>query len=132
MTITYADAHDLLEGVIAARSRYDGDALTARFGRDALITLDPFDPPLAGHLGLRAYLLQAAEAERHYDLVIERHWVSGDTILAAWHASWNRSADEAKVRQAGFLSADVGGDGCIERLKMWTVAREYLAGERSG
>ena len=90
--------------------------------------LDPFLPPLAGHNELRAYLLAAADAERYYDLAIERHWVSGDAVLAAWHASWNRIADEAKVRQAGFLSAEVGGDGRIVRLKHWTVTREHLAG----
>ena len=49
-------------------------------------------------------------------------------MLAAWHASWNRVADEAKIRQAGFLSAEVGGDGRIVRLKLWTVTRENLAG----
>ena len=49
-------------------------------------------------------------------------------MLAAWHASWNRTADEAKVRQAGFLSAEVGGDGRIVRLRHWTVTREHLAG----
>ena len=92
------------------------------------VVLDPFAPPLAGHNAVRAYLLEAADAERHYDLAIERHWVSGDTVLAAWHASWNRRTDEATVRQAGFLAAEVGGDGRIVRLRQWTVTREHLAG----
>ena len=35
---------------------------------------------------------------------------------------------DAKVRQAGFLSAEVGGDGRIVRLRMWSVTREHLAG----
>jgi hypothetical protein len=74
-------------------------------------------------------LNDAAEAEEWYDLAIERHWVSGNTVLAAWHASWTRVADEAKVRQAGFLSAEVGEDGRIERLRLWTVAREHLVGQ---
>jgi hypothetical protein len=73
-------------------------------------------------------LLAAAESERTYDLAIERHWVSGDTVLAAWHASWNRRSDDAKIRQAGFLSAEVGGDGRIVRLRLWSVTREHLAG----
>ena len=129
MTLTYPAAHDLLEAFVKARMAYDGDAWTALFAEDAELALDPFAPPLAGHNDLRAYLLEAAEAERHYDLAIERHWVSGDTALAAWHASWNRAIDEtAKVRQAGFLSAEVGEDGRIARLKLWTVTREHLAG----
>ena len=102
MTLTYAAAHDLLEAYRHARATYDGDAFTALF---------------------------TDEAERYYDLAIERHWVSGDTALAAWHASWNRADDEtAKVRQAGFLSAEVGEDGRIGRLRLWAVTREHLAG----
>jgi hypothetical protein len=128
MTLTYAAGHDILEGFVRARMRYDGDALTELFLEDAQVILDPFAAPLAGHNDLRAYLLAAADAERHYDLAIEQHWVSGGTVLAAWHASWNRVLDEAKVRQAGFLSAEVGGDGRIGRLKFWTVTREHVAG----
>ncbi len=128
MTLTYAQGHDLLEALLLARVRYDGDAYMALFTEDAQVTLDPFAPSLAGHNEVRAYLLEAANTERHYDLAIERHWVAGAVVLAAWHASWNRTADEAKVRQAGFLSAEVGGDGRIVRLRHWTVTREYLAG----
>jgi hypothetical protein len=128
MTVSYAQAYDLLDAFVRARAGHDGDAFTALFTDDAQVTTDPFVPPLAGHNALRAYLLQAAEVERHYDLAIERHWVSGDTILAAWHASWNRPAGEAKVRQAGFLAAEVGGDGHIERLRLWTVTREHATG----
>ena len=129
MTISYAAAHDLLEAWRTARSTYDGDAFTSLFAEAAEVSLDPFASPLAGHNALRAYLNEAAEAERYYDLAIERHWVSGDSELAAWHASWNRADDEtAKVRQAGFLSAEVGEDGRIGRLKLWAVTREHLAG----
>jgi len=128
MTITYAAGHDLLEGLAGARMRYDGEGSTALFTEDAQLWTDPFATPLTGHNDLRAYLLAAAESERTYDLAIERHWVSGDTVLAAWHASWSRRSDDAKVRQAGFLSAEVGGDGRIVRLRLWSVTREHLAG----
>jgi hypothetical protein len=129
MSITYAQAHDLLERYVRARTSYDGDAFTDLFAEHAEVALDPFAQALAGHNALRAYLLDAAEAERYYDLAIERHWVAGDTVLAAWHASWNQARDEtAKVRQAGFLSAEVGEDGRIVRLKLWPVTREHRAG----
>lgn len=128
MTVTYAQAYDILEALVRARMRYDGDAFVDLFDEACELSLDPFAPALAGHNALRAYLLQAAADERHYDLAIERHWVAGDTILAAWHASWNRGSDDAKVRQAGFLSAEVGGDGRLTRLRQWTVTREHLAG----
>jgi hypothetical protein len=128
MTVSYAEAYDLLESLRTARMRYDGDAWVDCFDDAAELVLDPFESPLAGHNALRAYLLSAYDAELGYDLAVERHWVSGTTILAAWHASWNRRADDAKVRQAGFLSAEVGEDGRITRLKQWTVTREHLAG----
>jgi ketosteroid isomerase-like protein len=126
--ITYAAAFDLLEAFVHARMHYDGDALTALFTEDAEMALDPFEPALVGHNAVRAYLLAAAEAERWFDMAIERHWVSGDSVIAAWHASWSRRTDEGKIRQAGILSADVGEDGRIARLKQWTVTREHPAG----
>jgi hypothetical protein len=128
MSITYAEAHDLLTALVKARVACDGDAFTVLFADEAELVLDPFEPPLVGHNALRAYLLDAAGAERWFDLAIERHWVAGSTVLAAWHASWNRRTDEAKVRQAGFLSAEVGEGGRIARLRQWTVTREHLAG----
>jgi hypothetical protein len=128
MSITYAEGYDLLRALVRARIRYDGESYAALFTEDAEMVLDPFLPPLAGHNDLRAYLLAAADAERYFDLAIERHWVSGDTVLAAWHASWTRTADAAKVRQAGFLSAEGGEDGRIVRLKQWAVTREHLTG----
>jgi ketosteroid isomerase-like protein len=128
MMLTYAAGHDLLEALVEARIRCDGDRLTDRFTDDAQVFPDPFATPLAGHNDLRAYLLSAAERQGAFDLAIERHWVSGDTLLAAWHASWTRRSDDAKIRQAGFLSAEVGGDGRIARLRLWSVTREHLAG----
>ena len=124
MTIGYAAAGELLERWIAARSSWDGDGFIALFAPTAAVTLDPFAEPLAGHNALRAYLLAAAAAEREFSLAVERHWVSGDTVLAAWHVGWVRRADNAGVRQAGFLTAEMGGDGRITRLRLWTVTRD--------
>lgn len=126
--LSYAQGHDLLEALTTARRACDGDRYTGLFAETAEVSLDPFEPALVGHSALRAYLNDAATSQRHYDLEIERHWVAGSMVLAAWHASWNRSSDDAKVRQAGFLSAEVGEDGRIGRLRHWTVTREHLAG----
>ncbi len=128
MSLTYAEAFDLLGRLVDARSRYDGDLLVEQFTESCEVALDPFESALVGHNALRAYLNDAAVAEQWFDLAIERHWVSGSSVLAAWHASWTRVADEAKVRQAGFLSAEMGEDGRMTRLKLWTVSREHLAG----
>jgi ketosteroid isomerase-like protein len=129
VTLTYPQAHDLLEALVRARVAYDGDAYVALFAETAEVSLDPFEPPLAGHNDLRAYLNNAAEAERWFDLQVERHWAAGDAALAAWHASWTRRSDEAKVRQSGFLVAETDADGRIVRLRQWTVTREHPAGQ---
>ena len=81
--------------------------------------LDPFEPPLVGHNALRAYLLEAADAERDVDLTIERHWVSGDDGPRRLARQLEpASDDDAKVRQAGFLAAEVAEDGRIGRLRL--------------
>jgi hypothetical protein len=129
VTLSYPQAHDLLESFVKARTDYAGDAFVDLFAEQAEVSLDPFEPPLAGHNDLRAYLNAAAEAERWFNLEIERHWASGDAALAAWHASWTRRSDEAKVRQSGFLVAETDGDRRIVRLRQWTVTREHPAGQ---
>ncbi len=120
MTIGYAAAGELLETWAQARSGHDGDAFTQLFNSDALLAIDPWDAPLAGHNALRAYLLAAALAERNLEVVIERHWVAGDTVLAAWHAGW-ADIDGSSVREAGFATVEVSG-GRIARMRLWTVS----------
>jgi ketosteroid isomerase-like protein len=122
VTITYAAAGELLDAWVNARTKHDGDAFTTIFEPDATLALDPWDAPLAGGNALRAYLLAAASAEKGLEMIVERHWVSGDTVLAAWHAGW-RGRDGAAVRQAGFVTADIGSSGRIMRMRLWTVGR---------
>ena len=130
MTITYAQGHDLLEAPRRApASAYDGDALHRRCSprrRRSASTRSrrrwPGTTP-SGHTCSRRRRPSATSISRSSGT-----GSSGDAVLAAWHASWNRRADEAKVRQAGFLAAEIGEDGRIVRLKHWTVTREHLAG----
>ena len=77
--------------------------------------------PLTGHNALRAYLLDHATTQRDVDFTVERHWVSGSTVLAAWHVAWTARADGRLVRWAGFLTADVESDGRISRFREWAL-----------
>jgi hypothetical protein len=122
VTITYAAAGDLLERWARARTTHDGNAFVALFDDAGTLAVDPWSPALAGHNDLRAYLLAAASSERDFQLVLERHWVSGDTVLAACHAAWI-GPDGMAVRQAGFLTAEVGAVNGILRMRLWSVAR---------
>ena len=118
--IAYAAAGDLLEAYGRAWETFDGDAWVALFAPDAEYHEDPFSPPIVGHNALRAYLLDAFESQADVEFTVERHWVSGPTVLAAWHASFVRRTSGAQVRMAGFLTAEVAGDNRITMFREWT------------
>lgn len=118
--IDYAAAGDLLEAYGRAWTSFNGDAWVALFSADAEYHESPFSPPIVGHNALRAYLLDASESQADVEFTVERHWVSGPTVLAAWHASFIRRASGGLVRMAGFLTAEVAGDGRITRFREWT------------
>ncbi len=126
--IDYAAAGDLLEAYGFAWETFDGDRWVALFSEDAEYHEDPFSVPLVGHNALRAYLLDAARSQRDVDFTVERHWVSGSTVLAAWHATFVRSATGQVVRIAGFLTAEVAGDGRVSRFREWTQVAPAAAG----
>jgi ketosteroid isomerase-like protein len=117
--IDYAAAGDLLDDYGRAWEHFDGDAWVAIFTEDAEYHGDPFGAALVGHNALRAFMLESAETQRDVDFTVERHWVSGSTVLAAWHASWTRRADGGVVRASGFMTAEVVPDGRINRLHRW-------------
>ena len=126
--IDYAAGADLLEAYGTAWETFDGDDWVAIFTEDAEYHGDPFGAPLVGHNALRAFLLESAETQRDVDFTVERHWVSGSTVLAAWHASWTRRAEGDRVRGFGFLTADVAGDGRISRFHEWWLPAPASAG----
>src|SRR5215217_5363166 len=100
--VDYAWAGTFLERYVQARTETNISPLMDLFGEDAVLQPDPFVPTLTGTNAIRAYLLRRAEEEADLDLTIERHWVSGSTILAAWHGSYVRRPDRGHVREAGF------------------------------
>jgi ketosteroid isomerase-like protein len=118
--IDYARAGDLLEAYGHAWETFDGDAWVAIFADEAEYHEDPFGEPLVGHNALRAYLLEASASQRDVEFTVERHWVSGDTVLAAWHVTFTRRASGKLVRMAGFMTAEVASDGRIARFREWT------------
>ncbi|HVA85456.1 MAG TPA: nuclear transport factor 2 family protein [Candidatus Saccharimonadales bacterium] len=125
--IGYADGGEWLAAFVRAETTGDGDAFVTLFTDDVELQADPFDAPLVGHNAIRAYLGSLALAETQLDVTMERHWVSGATILAAWHATFVRATDRAHVRQAGFLTAEIRSGRCT-RLRLWTLIRQPAAG----
>ena len=115
----HASAGDLLDRYKRAWETFDGDAWTELFVEDVEYHEDPFESPLVGSNAVRAYLLEAAERQDQVEMTVERHWAAGDTVLAAWHASFVRVPDRSRVRLAGFMTLDVAGDGRIRRFREW-------------
>jgi ketosteroid isomerase-like protein len=127
MSLDHATAGDLLERYAHAWQTFDGDAWTDLFSEDVEYHEDPFEPPMVGHNALRAYLLEAAEAQDQVEMTVERHWVVGPTVLAAWHADYIRRTDRTRVRLAGFMTLEVADDGRIARFREWWHRRETPA-----
>ena len=123
MTIDYATGERLLEAYGQAGASFDGDAWVALFTEDAAYHGDPFSAPLVGDLALRRFLVESAETQEQVEFTVERHWVSGDTVLAAFHAGYIQRATRTPVRFAGFMTLDVAPDGRIARLHEWWMAR---------
>ena len=124
MTIDYAGGGDLLERYGRAWEAFDGDAWVDLFAEHAEYHEDPFEPPLVGHNAIRAYLLEASAAQDQVEFTVERHWVSGPTVLAAWHASLVRRSSGQRVRLAGFMTLEIAADGKVERFREWWHRRE--------
>lgn len=121
MAIDYATAGDRLEAFGRAWETFDGDLITSLFSEDGEYHHDPFLAPLVGHNAIRAYWLDGARTTDQVEFTAERHWVSGDTVLAAWHASYVNRSDGERVRLVGFMTWDLARDGRIARLREWTL-----------
>jgi ketosteroid isomerase-like protein len=124
MSLDHAAAGDLLERYRAAWEAFDGDAWVELFAEDVEYHEDPFEPALVGHNAVRAYLLEASGTQEQVEMTIERHWVVGPTVLAAWHASFVRRTTRARVRIAGFMTLEIDDDGRVRRLREWWHRRE--------
>jgi len=127
MKLDYAAGTDLLERFGRAWQAFDGDAWVDLFTEDVEFREDPFEPPLVGHIAVRAYLLKAAELQQDLIFEVERHWVVDPTILVAWHAGYIQHSDLARVRLAGFMTLETS-DGKIARLRQWYHRRSGPAG----
>jgi ketosteroid isomerase-like protein len=127
MSLDHATAADLLDRYGQAWETFDGDGWTDLFTDDVEYHEDPFEPPMVGHNAVRAYLLEASERQRDVEFTVERHWVVGPTVLAAWRASYIRRSDLARVRLAGFMTMEIADDGRIARFREWWHRRESSA-----
>jgi ketosteroid isomerase-like protein len=129
--IDYATAGRLLDDFARAYRTFDGDLVVSLFRPDAEYHEDPFSPPLLGHNAIRAYWLDAAETQDQVEFTFERHWVSGDTVIAVWHMSWLTRGTSQRFRASGVLILAMQ-DGKIARLRSWWHGRRADDGAAEG
>jgi ketosteroid isomerase-like protein len=118
MTIGYPEAGELLAALARSRETFEGDLAVSLFSADAEYHEGPFSPPIIGHNAIRAHWLRLAATQEQVDLTIERHLVSGDTVVAIWHLSYVSREDRGRRRASGVMVLETR-DGVIERLRQW-------------
>ena len=128
MTIDYATAGTLLDAFRDAWESRDGEAWVALFEDDVVFQADPFEDALTGHNAVRAYLYDASITQGQSEFTVERHWVSGSTVLAAWHAGFVEGSTGMRVRIAGFMTLEIGSGDRIARVRQWSHQRASAAG----
>jgi ketosteroid isomerase-like protein len=128
MTIDYGTAGDILERFGRAWETFDGDLVVSLFTDTAEYHEDPFEPPLVGHNAIRAYWLDGSASQDQVEFTVERHWVSGDTILAACHASYVERPSGDRIRMKAFFTFEMEA-GRIARFREWWHGRRIPVGK---
>jgi limonene-1,2-epoxide hydrolase len=130
MALTPGDGQDLLARFKKGWEQRKPDIIVALFTADADYRASPFVEPLAGANAIRALWNETAAQQANVEFDAERVWVSGQTVLASFHAAYTRRVDAARVRVRGFMTfelgdAPAGGDGpLVRRFREWPLERE--------
>ena len=119
--LTRAQGQSLLAAYKQGREARDPDAAMAMFSEDIEYRFDPFEPPLRGHLEVRAYwnALVASQTEVEFDA--ETVWVVGRTVLCDWRAGYDLTDVDVRIRARGFMTMEVNGKELVRRVHEWTL-----------
>jgi hypothetical protein len=121
--LTQGIGDDLVARYKRARETRDVDAMMELYRDDADLRTDPFDEHLTGALAIRAHWNRAAAEQASVEFDAERAWISGPTVLVAWHGAWTRRETAERIRERGFMTLELDDDRLIVRERHWTVGR---------
>jgi hypothetical protein len=121
--VTQAVADDFLDAYRRAMESSDVDLALSLYHDDAELREDPFEPIVVGSLEIRARWNHHAAARAHVEVDVERSWLSGSTLLVAWHGAHTRRATGERVRRRGFVTFELDGSGLVSRERHWTMER---------
>jgi hypothetical protein len=78
---------------------------------------------MSGALEIRRHWNGVAAEQATVEFDAERVWVSGRTILSAWHEAYTRRASGERVRVRAFSTFELDEAGLIARLRSWPTER---------
>ena len=129
MALTPGDGQDLLAAFKKGWEQRQPDLIVELFAADADYRRDPFSEPMSGVNDIRALWNEVAAQQANVEFDAERVWVSGQTVLASFHAAYTRRSDAARVRVRGFMTFELGaarsdsGRMLVERYRAWPLER---------
>jgi hypothetical protein len=83
--------------------------------------VDPFGAPLVGAQRAAGVLARVARRQRDVDFTVERHWVSGSTVLAGVARIVDGSGHGRVAGGPASWTAEVDSDGRIGRFREWAL-----------
>ena len=122
-TFTHGDAQDLLDAFKLGLESRDPESIVNLFAPDGEYREDPFAEPLVGSNVIRARWNELAADQVHVEFDAERIWVSGETVLASWHAAYTRRQTAERVRVRGFMTLELDDARLISRMRRWPAER---------
>ncbi|MDQ3407413.1 MAG: nuclear transport factor 2 family protein [Chloroflexota bacterium] len=122
-SLMHGDGQDVLERYKRAWEGRDVDAVMELYAADAEHRDDPFREPYQGANAIRAMWNDIAANEANVEFDAERIWISGRTVLAAWHAAYTDATSGDRVRMRGFATFELDAAGLIQRLREWPISK---------
>jgi hypothetical protein len=119
--LTHGDAQDILETLKRGWEARDPDTVMGLFRDDADYREHPFSEPLLGANAIRRRWNEICATQASINFEPERIWVSGNTVLASWHAAFTRRSNGERVRQRGFMTLELDDDAIVWRFRQWPL-----------
>lgn len=121
--LTHGAAQDLIAQAKRGWEERLPDVIVDLFAAAASYRESPFTAELTGHNAIRARWNDICARQRNVDFDAERIWVSGHTVLVAWHAAYTRASTAERIRVRGFTTLELDAAGKVSRMRQWPVSR---------
>ncbi|WP_414902700.1 nuclear transport factor 2 family protein [Sphingomonas flavalba] len=108
-----------LDGYKAAWEGRDPEAAAALFTPDARYHETPYDPPLEGQAGVRAYWEKVTAGQAGVVFTYDGVTCTGDTGLCHWHAAFKGVPGGEAIDLDGMFRCRFAADGRVDRLEEW-------------